>query len=392
MPCEQKISSQFNSDPPSTDYQPCTLLPLVGILTTTRDTVRGQPVGKRARLFKEMSMFASRNGIKLFFFYPQDVIRSRRMISGLVPTPRGWIRSLYPLPDVVYNRITYRDIERQQTVYSLLRYFENHPQVYLFNTRFLDKWEVYQAIKRAGMAGELLPDTELLSREKLKCFGRDYEEIFVKPRNGSKGVGIIKIKRAANGTGFFYARVKSEQWKYAGSIDYLYRAIASICIPGNRYLLQQGVDLARVGGRIFDIRAQVQKDGKGQWIFTGAGVRIAAGNRFVTHIPNGGKAASFDETIGRVFDNSPKTISSFKTRLMEIALLTAGALDQELGLTLGILSEDIGIDKEGRMQVLEVNSKPASFDEDDIRWRHLQYLMDYFRFLALNKHKRNDNE
>jgi hypothetical protein len=36
-------------------------------------------------------------------------------------------------------------------------------------------------------------------------------------------------------------------------------------------------------------------------------------------------------------------------------------------LSLGVLSLDIGVDESGIMWVIEVNSKPASFDEDDIR-------------------------
>jgi len=62
---------------------------------------------------------------------------------------------------------------------------------------------------------------------------------------------------------------------------------------------------------------------------------------------------------------------------------------KKLGLNLAVLSMDIGIDAAGKLWIIEVNSKPASFDENDIRQRHLQLLMDYFSFVA-QKNKTKD--
>lgn len=59
-------------------------------------------------------------------------------------------------------------------------------------------------------------------------------------------------------------------------------------------------------------------------------------------------------------------------------------LEKELKLSLAVLSLDIGVDKNGRMLIIEINSKPASFDENDIRNAHWQNLMDYFIYITEN--------
>lgn len=57
-------------------------------------------------------------------------------------------------------------------------------------------------------------------------------------------------------------------------------------------------------------------------------------------------------------------------------------LDKKLGLSLAVLSIDIGIDVNGRAWIIEVSSKSDSFDEADIRLRHLRYLMEYYIYLT----------
>ena len=158
-----------------------------------------------------------------------------------------------------------------------------------------------------------------------------------------------------------------------------------------RYLVQRGVPLANYRGRVFDIRSQVQKDGNGNWVFTGAGARVAARNAFVTHIPNGGHLADLHEVIAEVFDSSTETINAFMDRLKKTTIIAGRILDKELGINLAILSLDVAVDNEGHLWILEVNSKPASFDEDDIRYRHFEYLMDYARYIGYKKNMRNDD-
>ena len=153
-----------------------------------------------------------------------------------------------------------------------------------------------------------------------------------------------------------------------------------------RYLIQQGIELARLRGRVFDLRAQAQKDRRGEWVLTGVGVRVAAQNRFVTHVPNGGSRADFDKVIKEVFDSS-KIQSSIEQELNSIGSIVPQVLEDGLKISLGILSLDIGVDTSGKLWILEINSKPARFDETEIRSKHMQLLIDFFIFAAEHNSK-----
>lgn len=368
---------------------------LVGVLTSGKNINQGIPTGKKSRIFKEMFFHARQKEVDVFFFYLEDINWKQRTIKGLVLSgQKSWVMLTFPFPDIVYNRILYRNIEKTETARRILRRFEMDPRVELFNTRFLEKWEVYQAFKQSDQAGDLLPETDLYSRKNLQEYCRKFNEVFLKPRNGSKGKGIIKVNQDPRGTGFFYARAENsrhEKWRHCVSYDSLYRELTAIGVSDSRYLVQRGVPLAIYRGRVFDIRSQVQKDGSGNWVFTGAGARVAAKNAFVTHIPNGGQLADLHEVIGEVFDNSAETINTFMNRLKKTTVMAGQILDKELGINLAILSLDVAVDYEGHLWLLEINSKPASFDEDDIRYRHFEYLMDYARYIGYKKNMRNDD-
>lgn len=390
------LSSSPKSDQSSTTNGTKATVPaLVGVLTSGKNINQGIPTGKKARIFREMSQHAKEKGVDLFFFYLEDVNWKQKIIKGLALSgQKNWMIRTYPFPDIVYNRILYRNIEKTDNTRKSLKRFEAEKSVELFNTRFLEKWEVYQAFKRSGLADELLPETDLFSRRTLQLFCQKYNEVFLKPRNGSKGKGIIKIKQGPDGRGFSYSRAESakhDKSRYCGGLESLYRELKAYGVSDNRYLVQRGIDLAKYQGRVFDIRSQVQKDGSGQWVFTGAGARVAAKNSFVTHIPNGGHLADLQEVLAEAFDPDPNTIRAFIDKLNETTVAAGQILDHHLGINLAILSLDVAIDHDGRMWILEINSKPASVDEDDIRYRHFDYLMDYARYIGYKKHMRIDD-
>jgi len=150
---------------------------------------------------------------------------------------------------------------------------------------------------------------------------------------------------------------------------------------GRKCLIQQGIDLATTGKRVFDLRTEVQKNDQGKWVFTGVGVRVAAPGKYVTHVPNGGSRAEYTKVIKKVFGTTTSINEKLEQQLANITSTVPRVLEKNLGINLGILSIDIGIDKNGLMQVIEVNSKPSSFDESDIRNKHLENLNKYFIYL-----------
>jgi len=132
--------------------------PSIGILTS-RISTNYYPKGKKARLFKEMITYGRERGLFIFYFYPEDVNWENKIFKGFTCNKEGrWITGCYPLPDIVYNRIVYRTIETREEVAILLKRCEKEKHIFLFNSRFLDKWEVYQAIARHTAELQLTPE------------------------------------------------------------------------------------------------------------------------------------------------------------------------------------------------------------------------------------------
>lgn len=173
--------------------------PLIGVFSTVKinpDT--GFPVGKEARTFKEKFAAAKKYGLTMFLFLADDVSLMNRTINGYVFTTGNdnksyWERKVFPFPDIVYNRIRFRKVEKQSDVRQLLKTFADDPHIKLFNSRFLDKWEVHQALIKNLTTQDMVPPTYLLSIPNLRTLLAKYTRVFIKPRNNNAGRGIIKV-------------------------------------------------------------------------------------------------------------------------------------------------------------------------------------------------------
>jgi len=360
---------------------------IVGVLITSRKKGRHPlPVGKDSLIKREMISSANAMGIFMYFFYPNGFNLRKHSVSGhtYISTKKNrghWVRGVFPLPNIVYNRISYRKNEAQTNVQKLLAEIENNPSIHIFNSRFLDKWEVHNVLSQNSCTTNLVPETVIFNRQNLYMMLDKYQELFIKPISNSIGKGIIKVQQKKPKQPILFKIAASNRgWNKCNSIKKLYMDLKAE-VMGRKCLIQQGIDLATTGKRVFDLRTEVQKNDQGKWVFTGVGVRVAAPGKYVTHVPNGGSRAEYTKVIKKVFGTTTSINEKLEQQLANITSTVPRVLEKNLGINLGILSIDIGIDKNGLMQVIEVNSKPSSFDESDIRNKHLENLNKYFIYL-----------
>jgi hypothetical protein len=356
--------------------------PVVGVLIAGKKNGGTPPVARRARIYHELSQKAAEKNIFLYFFNAYDVDWNHQKVTGLISDNRFkknemWAKSGFFLPDIVYNRISFRFQEQTETVKDFMMKARN-TNIHVFNSRFLNKWEVHQSLVNHPQSRDFTLETDLYSKEALVKYLNKYKEFFLKPVASSIGRGIIKVICSRPDKIEYFRLGKSSDWQICRSAGELFHHLS---IPKEeRYILQKGISLATIDKRVFDIRAQVQKNGQGLWRFTGAAVRLAASGKFVTHVPNGGSKRDYYATIKEVFGSSESVIQGLDKQLKSICRTVPQILEESLGIHLAVLSMDIGIDQDGHMWVIEVNSKPASFDEDVIRKRHLDLLTDYFLY------------
>ncbi|PPA93820.1 YheC/YheD family protein [Brevibacillus laterosporus] len=195
-----------------------------------------------------------------------------------------------------------------------------------------------------------LPETHWLTHQNALQMLKLYSTIFIKPDHGSGGSGIIRAKRIKNG---YEVRCGSKQ-THAGSGS-LYKTIQSYCQPSKRYLVQRGIHLAPYNGSIFDIRIYMQKPKK-NWIISGMVARVAAPNLFVTNYQKGGFGVQLNQVLLNLFADREK-VNTIRKKITNLSYLIARTMSKHHSFReLGI---DIGIEKSGRIWIIEANSKPG---------------------------------
>jgi hypothetical protein len=355
--------------------------PVVGVLIAGKENAGSPPVARRSRIYRELSQNAAQKNIFMYFFQAHEVDWNHRKVKGFIydtSIKNGkWRKANFCLPDIVYNRISFRHKEETEVVQEFMMK-TRQAKIHLFNSRFLNKWEVHQSLVNHPQTNEFIPETDCYSNETLFKYLNKYHEFFIKPVANSIGKGIIKVISNRPDKIEYFRLGKSSSWQTCRSHEELYHRLS--IPPGEKYILQKGICLASIDNRIFDIRAQVQKDGQGIWRFTGAAVRLAATGKFVTHVPNGGSKRDYRLTVNEVFGASSSVTQGLDKQLKIICRTVPQILEDTLGIDLAVLSLDIGIDRDGHMWIIEANSKPASFDEAAIYKRHLGLLTDYFLF------------
>lgn len=355
--------------------------PVVGVLIAGHESSGSLPVARKARIYRQLIQIAASKNIFLYLFYADEVDWSRRIVKGILyekPAEKGqWIKTDCCLPDIVYNRISYRYKEVTESVKDFWTQ-ASKSSIYVFNSRFLNKWEIHQSLYNNPKTREFILETDRYSEKALYRYLTNHSEFFIKPIASSVGKGIIKIIANRLNEIKYFQLGKSTSWQTCHSPAELFRKL-SITME-ERYILQEAIRLANINERVFDVRAQVQKDGQGKWQFTGAAVRVAAAGKFVTHVPNGGSKRDYYATINEVFGTSSPIVEGLDKQLSTICHTVPETLEESLGINLAVLSLDIGIDQNGHMWIIEANSKPASFDEEDINQRHLDLLTDYLLF------------
>lgn len=213
----------------------------------------------------------------------------------------------------------------------------------LLKTRVLEKTESLRPF---------LPETRWYSSDTLKLMLKRYPIVYIKPDKGGGGGGILRVRKLEDDKYEvrFRACAKITTWS---QLDGWLR---SCFIAGKRYLIQQGINLATINGRPFDFRLLLQRPNK-DWKLTGIVAKAAAPGRIVTNHCKGGKPVVAAEALLVAADGDLNTVERWVKMLVWLGLGTADALHAKFtGLReLGI---DVGLDKNGRFWIFEVNTRP----------------------------------
>ncbi|MEH7301077.1 YheC/YheD family endospore coat-associated protein [Neobacillus drentensis] len=343
------------------DNQELTLGPIIGLLTNLPSTNTSDIHFRSIHAFCEElhQEVTERGGFIYVFTYDQPMGQGYYFENG------KWTLAKLPLPNVIYNRIHSRRLEKQKSYLDFRQRLEQL-MIPLFNDRFLSKWEIYEHVKEENQLTPFIPETKLFSKDHLKEFAKKYQTIFLKPIHGSQGRNIIKIIKNTEENHYTLQTSLSVPLKNLlaqYTIDEIYQLLKPI-LNNRIYIIQQGIDLFTHNSCAVDFRVLCHKNLNDNWKVTSTVARIAAEQEFVSNIARGG-------TITRPIYALQNGMTQKKaveaiTLMKELAIETASVISRHTEGLFGELGIDIGIDQAGKPWLIEVNSKPSKNFEDGL--------------------------
>jgi len=334
----------------------CLILgPLVGILLSTiRTSYSTNPFGFLTPFLEELADTSRKRGGLICAFTLEDVDWETETVRCMIRKDDVWQRCTLPLPQCIYNRLTSRNTEKSEKVNAWIERCKKF-DIPFFNEHFLNKWHVHKALAEQAGTHAFLPKTvRYRSMEDLQNMLQEFRTLYVKPANGSMGKGIYRLKKTPEGY----------QCKSAASTGTrIFKDIAKLHeflwkrIEEKQYILQKGLSLIGIENKPTDFRVLVQKNHRGVWAITSLVARTGR-NTVVSNVSRGGtmmRAAQALHLCGPWAGSVRPSVASLKHLAIKIAEL----LEQTIPGHYAELGIDLGIDVNGRIWLLEINSKPS---------------------------------
>lgn len=295
---------------------------------------------------------------RIALFTPSAVDPLRKRIRGYVYTHRRWRHATFPFPSIVHDIGQYTD---KKTIARVKRIKYNS------SLRFTgygigNKAEVEQALKQHPLISQYLIPGILLDNpndalDETLVFLHECGRVMVKPLNGSKGKGIKRVSKEAEKV------IIEENGKkpFVCTCDEL-KMIWRRWQRENRYIVQKWIDINWMNerhdsGSPSDIRVVVHKNGSGTWQLGGMGIRLGAEGNVTSNVYCGGAILPFIPSLCTYFDE--KQAFDLAARCEKLSLTVARHLETVRKRRLVELGIDLGVDKDGRLWLIEVNVKPG---------------------------------
>lgn len=359
--------------------------PIIAVLMSRYSGKPSVPFSTHTAFCQELSEASRQHGAYVYFITPNRIDTSQPVLDGWRYVG-GWKRMSFPYPDVIYNRLTSRKYERLSQVQDLFNIVKKRQQGHIFNEKFLNKSEVFQALAKEPTLKRYLPATNTFqSYQTLKTMCARFPTVFLKPITGSLGKGIIKVTRHANASfTCHFSSVNGTRKVSYPSLSKVFRSISGK-MKVQRYQIQQGLNLITNHGRPIDFRALVQKSLQGEWKVTSIVARIAGSEHFVSNLARGGQLSTVKAAIAKS-KLSPSRKKNAGIALKKAALMIANGIETHVPGHFGELGVDLAVDVNGRVWLLEVNSKPSKTEDTSVNQGKIRpsavKVIHYARFLT----------
>ncbi|GAE05858.1 hypothetical protein JCM10914_1985 [Paenibacillus sp. JCM 10914] len=235
--------------------------PIVAILTMhdTEHTFRGN-----RQNFQEIIKAGKDMGFMVYVVTVRDLKLNSPTVKGyFLNQDQSWEQRTCPLPQVIYNRIPYREDEALPWVRRKIKEVQRHPRIDIYNPHFFNKRQLFAWLSQSKLTKKWAPLTKRMKGfSTLAVMIRQKPYLYLKPEEGKAGQGIMRVRYQKHKSLPYRIQIQNDKnsttYK-AASLERLWNRVHQET-KGSSYLIQQGIELAQVHGRSFDLRILVQKN------------------------------------------------------------------------------------------------------------------------------------
>ncbi|TXK72246.1 YheC/YheD family protein [Paenibacillus sp. N3.4] len=362
--------------------------PLIGVMISrVYENSADRPFGAITAFCREMAEACNMFGALVCFFPPEEMRASASSVSAYSFSNGSWSKKTFPIPNVIYNRLTSRKYENLTNVQHFMKDVKSRFGTDIFNEKYLNKTEVFEALHKDSNLHGYLPESYLFKNyQMLKSMASRHQVLFLKPITGSLGKGIIRIrKESGEAYTCHFTNLSGARKQSFSSLTGVFQALAGK-LKTQRYQLQQGLDLITSDSRPVDFRSLVQKGAQGQWSITSIVGRIAGTQHFVSNLARGGSLTTAGGALAKS-SLAASTRVSVLGRLRKASLDIARGIEAQIPNHFGELGIDLAVDNSGKVWLLEVNSKPSKDDNTPLHHERkirpsVKQIVQYARYLA----------
>lgn len=296
-----------------------------------------------------------REGVQIYYFSLKDIDYEKYRIDGIYydRQQEHWIGQSFSFPDIIYMRGVpdLRDKELQRfldLIASMKLRLVN--KLLLFN-----KWDVHQLLSKYDAICPHLPETRLFrsQTDDLIPMLRRYGSVYLKACQGRRGRQVLRVTQLAGSYyQYHYFVDRPVSGKLSGG---RLSSLLQKFFNNQDFIIQQPINLINYSDRKVDLRAEVQRDGRGQLEVVAVPVRVGCvQSPITTHA----SSYPFDEFFSTHLGYKSADVESLQIQLQTLLILIYETIEKHYG-PFGEMGIDMGLDKNNRLWFIECNSQSA---------------------------------
>jgi len=299
--------------------------------------------------------------MRVFYYNPKHVTTLGKKIPGYVLKGDQFVATSQRVPTVNGNWSyqTRQLLDKGMGYNRFLHWIEeNGVGVYVpleFSELAVNKQQSYEIFRAYDPTLQPYSEEFRRSARQLANFVERSKLTFIKPRNGNKGDDIITVRRADKKLSVNYYKKGSREQRVVNTVRAANDLVQGLTKHQRKYVIQRGVEAFQYEGSVFDLRVIIVRDDVSSYCFHEA--RVSPVGSELSNVSQGATSVPTEEILVRMLGKTHA--HRVLKELRRVAFGLAEYLDTLHPGELMEVAYDFLLDRDGRLYLLEINTKPG---------------------------------